>query len=301
MASGSAAAAGDASGSAAAGAGADPKKQVIKATKEIRAARMLAQVCERAFMEHQLAATHFKFYNFWVFFIPLNLLIAVTSVLSFIAGEQSSVSIDSTLLNIVVGCVAAFGVFWNSCDRMLNYKSRADMHTGAKMVCKELLADLDFSLIKCSTEDAEQILKEVDLDAIKTKLDQVQESCTSAVPDAINQAFKQVNSLVPYELGIKGLADGDGEDIQTIRIANVLLCKEIAKSKLWPMKLPGANVHKQAEKALRDVLKKRDLLDVREEEEKENKKEKEKKGKMQDGPSSVSDAKLASSAADSVA
>ena len=49
-----------------------------------------------------------------VFFIPLNLLIAATSVLSFIAGEQSSVSIDSTLLNIVTGCVAAFGVFWNS-------------------------------------------------------------------------------------------------------------------------------------------------------------------------------------------
>ena len=225
-----------------------------------------------------------------MFFIPLNLLIAITSVLSFIAGEQSSVSIDSTLLNIVTGCVAAFGVFWNSCDRMLNYKSRADMHTGAKMVCKELLADLDFSLIKYSTEDAEQILKEVDLDAIKTKLDQVQESCTSAVPDAINQAFKQVNSLVPYELGIKGLADGDGEDIQTIRIANVLLCKEIAKSKLWPMKLPGANVHKQAEKALHDVLrnqKKKDLLDVWEEKEKENKKEKEKKGKMQ-GASSLS-------------
>ena len=69
MGSGSAAAAGDASGSAAAGAGADPKKQVIKAreqviTKEIRAAtRMLAQVCERAFMEHQLAARHFTFYN----------------------------------------------------------------------------------------------------------------------------------------------------------------------------------------------------------------------------------------------
>ena len=45
-----------------------------------------------------------------VFFVLLNLLIAVTSVLSFIAGEQSSVSIDSTLLNIVTGCVAAFGV-----------------------------------------------------------------------------------------------------------------------------------------------------------------------------------------------
>ena len=214
-----------------------------------------------------------------VFFIPLNLLIAATSVLSFIAGEQTSASIDSTLLNIVVGCVGAVGVFWNSCDRMLNYKSRADMHNGAKMTLKELLADLDFNLIKFSSLDLEEqkhVISQDQLDAIKTKLDQVQESCTSAVPDAINQAFKQVNSLVPYELGIKGLADGDGEDIQRIRIANVLLCKEIAKSKLWPMKLPGANVHKQAQAALDKVLKKKDLLYyVREENEKE------KKGNMQ--------------------
>ena len=30
----------------------------------ITAASMLAQICERAFMEHQLAACHFKFYSF---------------------------------------------------------------------------------------------------------------------------------------------------------------------------------------------------------------------------------------------
>ena len=150
------------------------------------------------------------------------------------------------------------------------------MHAGAKMVFKDLLEDLDFKLIKFSTADPEQILEGFDLHGIMTKLDQVQKSCTSAVPDAINQAFKQVNSLVPYELGINGFEDGDGEDIQRIRIANVLLCKEIAKSKLWPMKLPGANVHKQAQAALHNVLKKKDLLYyVREENEKE------KKGNMQ--------------------
>lgn len=137
----------------------------------VDAASMLAQVCERAFMEHQLAACHFTFYTAsvsicpWhfprrlipetdrsslcagVFFVPLNLLIAATSILAFIAGESSVSNEDNATFNIVVGCLAAFGVFWNSCDRMLGYKSRADMHTGAKMVCKELLADLDFALI----------------------------------------------------------------------------------------------------------------------------------------------------------
>ena len=82
-----------------------------------------------------------------VFFVPLNILIAATSILAFVAGE-SSVNNENNIFNIVVGCLAALGVFWNSCDRMLSYKSRADMHTGAKMVCKELLADLDFALIK---------------------------------------------------------------------------------------------------------------------------------------------------------
>ena len=32
----------------------------------VAAASMLAQVCERAFMEHQLAACHFTFYSFCV-------------------------------------------------------------------------------------------------------------------------------------------------------------------------------------------------------------------------------------------
>ena len=137
-----------------------------------------------------------------VFFVPLNLLIAATSILAFIAGE-SSVSNDNTTFNIVVGCLAAFGVFWNSCDRMLGYKSRADMHTGAKMVCKELLADLDFALIKFKSFSAEEkkVKKNDPMCAatlldIKTKIDQVQESCTSAVPDAINQIFKQMNTMV---------------------------------------------------------------------------------------------------------
>ena len=63
-----------------------------------------------------------------MFFIPLNLLIAATSILAFIAGESSVSNDDNTaLINIVVGCLAAFGVFWNSCDRMLSYKSRADL------------------------------------------------------------------------------------------------------------------------------------------------------------------------------
>ena len=117
--------------------------------------------------------------------------------MAFIAGD-SNISDDSNAFNILVGCIAAFGVFWNSCDRMLSYKSRADMHTGAKMVCKELLADLDFALIKYqSLSDAERKdpkhdpMDQTALNDIKTKIDQVQESCTSSVPDPINQASKR--------------------------------------------------------------------------------------------------------------
>jgi hypothetical protein len=66
---------------------------------------------------------------------------------------------------------------------------------------------------------------------IKTKIDQVQESCTSAVPDAINQVFKQINTMVVFDLGLQGLDKGGRNDIQMmVRLANVLLCREIAKS-----------------------------------------------------------------------
>ena len=190
-----------------------------------------------------------------MFFVPLNILIAATSILAFIGGD-SDIS-ENNSINIIVGCIAAFSVFWNSCDCMLSYKSRADMHTGAKMVCKELLADLDFALIKYrSFSEAERKdpkhnpMPAQALADIKIKIDQVQESCTSAVPDAINQVFKQMNSLVVFDLGLKGLANGSGEDVQAVRLANVLLCQEITKSWLWPVKLPGAAICQKARNAL---------------------------------------------------
>ena len=216
----------------------------------------------------------------------MNLLIAATSILAFIAGE-SSVSNDNNVFNILVGCLAAFGVFWNSCDRMLNYKSRADMHTGAKMLCKELLADLDFTLIKFQSlgdkdrkEDKNDPMTPEDLADIKIKLDQVQESCTSAVPDAINQVFKQMNTIVVFDLGIKSMADGSGEDVQLVRLANVLLCKEITKSRMWPMNLPGEAICEKARWALRLEYKitKTDLSEIR----KENKRMKQEEDKKQE-------------------
>ena len=177
-------------------------------------------------------------------------------------------------MNIIVGCIAAFSVFWHGCDRMLNYKSRADMHTGAKVICKDLLADLDFTLIKFqSLSEAARTNPDNDpmppqtLADIKTKLDQVQECCTSAVPDAINQVFKQMNSLVAFDLDIQGLDKAGREDIQLLRIANVLLCKEITKSLMWPMKLPGAAICWKARSALVAELKieeKNDLRQIRE-------------------------------------
>ena len=204
-----------------------------------------------------------------MFFVPLNFLIAATSILAFIGGD-SELS-EENPINIVVGCIAAFSVFWHGCDRMLNYKSRADMHTAAKIICKGLLADLDFTLIKFqSLSDAERNDPKHDpmspkaLNDIKTKLDHVQECCTSAVPDAINQVFKQMNSLVVFDLDIKGLANGSDEDIQLVRLANVLLCKEIAKSWLWPVKLPGEAICKKARKALVEEYQTNDEYDLSE-------------------------------------
>eukprot|EP00964_Phaeocystis_antarctica_P072548 scaffold44388_cov63-Phaeocystis_antarctica.AAC.5 len=59
-----------------------------------------------------------------------------------------------------------------------------------------------------------------------------------------------MNSMVAFDLEIQGLDEGGREDIQVVRIANVLLCKEITKSWLWPMKLPGTAICWKARKAL---------------------------------------------------
>ena len=172
--------------------------------RSLRAASMLAQITERAFLEHQLAARHFSFLNFcehmrppgascivcrWcrshslatdsrivrttgLYFVPLNIMIAATSVLSFMGGDPE-VSGEGKLLShvdIIVGCIAAFSVFCNSCDRFLNYKSRADMHAGARQLCKELLANIDFILVKYQAEDGQaEPLDEQTIKDIKTK------------------------------------------------------------------------------------------------------------------------------------
>ena len=46
------------------GAPAAPKAALSSNKASLTAASMLAQICERAFMEHQLAARHFTFYSF---------------------------------------------------------------------------------------------------------------------------------------------------------------------------------------------------------------------------------------------
>ena len=183
----------------------------------------------------------------------MNLLIAATSILAFVAGD-SDISGDNNFVTTLVGCLAAFSVFLNSCDRLLSYKSRADMHTGAKMVCKELLTKIDFALIEYATKDRyeEKSMDDGDqdlFDEIKTKFQQVQESCTSPIPDPISQAFRKMKSSVVFDLGLNPEdTDGDG----SVRFANVLLCDEITKARMWPMRLPGAANFNSARIALRE-------------------------------------------------
>lgn len=194
-----------------------------------------------------------------MFFVPLNLSIAAASILALVGDPDSDATISFTntgSINIVVGCIAAFSVFWNSVERLLNFKSRTDMHEAAKQLCKELLDDLDFTLVRFqSLSNEERIASEMpwaeqDLNEIKAKLDHLQLSCTSPIPDRISQAFKHMNTLVAYYLDINSLDEADRSDSQAVRIANVLLCNEITKSWLWPMKLPSvATVTRRGQKA----------------------------------------------------
>jgi len=175
---------------------------------------------------------------------------------------------DTSSTNIIVGCIAALSVFWNTVDRQLNYKSRADMHEAAKQVCKQLLASLDFTVIRyqsLSEEERKESGKPLDeqaLDDLKTMFHQAQDSCTSSVPDVINQAFKRMNTLVQFRgLDTKSLDKAHcSEDVQALRIANILLCNEITKSWLWPMKLPRAAVTISAQKELLLVLQTKNFL-----------------------------------------
>ena len=201
-----------------------------------------------------------------VFFVPLNLLIAAGSILAFISDPDSGIISDNSFINvnILVGCIGALSVFWSSVDRLLNFKSRTDMHEAAKQLCKDLLLDLDFRLVRYQSLSEEERLgskkpwEDEDLSEIKAKLDHVQLSCTSSIPDAVSEAFKRLNTLVSYDLEITGLDKAKRDDVQKLRIANVLLCKEITKSWFWPMFLPGKAVTERAQKELTKVLEARE-------------------------------------------
>jgi len=178
-----------------------------------------------------------------VFFVPLNLLIAAGSILAFIGKNGIDLKFNN---NILVGCIGALSVFWGSVERVLNFKSRTDMHEAAKQLCREILLDIDFTLIRFQSlspeernaYDSKKLWDDQALSDIKAKLDHVQLSCTSSIPDAISQAFKRLNTFVTYDLEINGLDKADRDDAQKLRIANVLLCNEITKSWRWPMFLP---------------------------------------------------------------
>merc|ERR1712194_954423 len=132
----------------------------------------------------------------------------------------------------------------------------ADMHAGARQLCKELLANIDFILVKYQAEDGQaEPLDEQTIKDIKTKLDQVQSSCSSAIPDKISEAFKTVNSLIMFDLGIKGLDQCTRIEVQCVRISNIFLSNEIAKTWMWPARLPPLTVCKTVRQELkREVL-----------------------------------------------
>ena len=153
-----------------------------------------------------------------VFCVPLNLLIAAASILAFVGDPDSDTISGNSFFNtgnisIVVGCIAALSVFWKSVERLLNFKSRTDMHETANQLCKELLRDLDLTLVSYQSlsnaerKDSEKPWGEQALNGIKAdikaKLDHVQLSCTSSIPEPISQAFKHMNTLVTYNLRLE--------------------------------------------------------------------------------------------------
>ena len=179
-------------------------------------------------------------------------------------GIISDHSFISSYGNIIVGCIGALSVSISSIERLLNYKSRTDMHDAAKQLLKDQLLNLDFLFLRfqslpepARSRSDSSPFNETALDNCKAKLDHVHESCTSAVPNAISQAFKRLNTMVTYDLEIGGLGYLDKvhrSDVEILRVANVLLCDEITRAWNWPMVLPRGTVVDRAMEKLEEVM-----------------------------------------------
>ena len=199
----------------------------------------LAHSCKTDLAQHQLSTAYFGFRNWWLMFIPTQILVLSSAVLSFVSTSNSNKTVS-----FVVGCIASLGATFSALDRYLNWKTRADMHAAAHRTLKKMVHDFDTNLKYHwfdSSDDAKKTRDKIDFTKYRKKWEQIGESCTSAFPVQIATAFELAHSDLDTQLE-KVSSLEEYYDMMRIRMKlNHQITTVIMQSPAWPLFLPDAN------------------------------------------------------------
>ena len=171
--------------------------------------------CEAQRQMHRLAHKHFDHLEFWLNSFPIILITAVSGIMAFFSSSDVIEASRKEFLSLAVGALSVVSVAWQQVGKICNYGTRAEMHKNASLGMKKINDKLSFDFIeppeppKISSDDntyekssdTKNIVVEEGAENTKNSAEsyrnlyeQCLESCNSAIPIEINQAFLLVDS-----------------------------------------------------------------------------------------------------------
>jgi len=195
---------------------------------------------ETAKIKHELAARYFASRNFWFLYLPIQLLMGVSSALAFMASSDSFSSVVADRMTLSVGIIAAVSALITAVERLLNFKSRADMHRAAEQILEKTSRELDFTVMKHRLERNQGLASqnELELEKFEKQFAQIEESCTSAFPGPIKIAFYTLHTSVDAQLATISTFP-TVQRMKILRAANSALAIAITNRWSWPCALPS--------------------------------------------------------------
>jgi len=97
---------------------------------------------------HKLSSRYFGSLNFYLFFLPVALILTLCSILSYVASAESNREVFNADVGAGVGCLCGFCVFSITIQEIFGLSSLAMFHKTAEKELIDLVDELEFSSVR---------------------------------------------------------------------------------------------------------------------------------------------------------
>jgi len=104
--------------------------------------------CEADRDMHKLSSRCFGSLNFYLFFLPVALILTLCSILSYVASAESNREVFNADVGAGVGCLCGFCVFSIAIQEILGLSTLAMFHKTAEKELIDLVDELEFSSVR---------------------------------------------------------------------------------------------------------------------------------------------------------